>query len=58
MQEVGVQAPHLVLAIAPNSDVIMKSNIGPEGLKEGKDIIEEMINQVAQKKRLSIGQLF
>lgn len=51
MVEFGVQALHLVLVIAPNRDVIMKSNIGPEGLKEVQTIIEEMIDQVAQAKR-------
>jgi hypothetical protein len=45
MKAVGIDAHHVILAIAPDGTGIIRSNIGPDGLREMSALLKEIAEQ-------------
>ena len=37
LQERGLEGPHLIIAATKESQAVLRSNVGPDGLREGLD---------------------
>ena len=39
MKEIGLEVPHLVVAVTPDGEVVVRSNVGPDVLRSfGEDL--------------------
>jgi hypothetical protein len=47
MKALGVEAPHLILAVAPDGAGIIRSNVGPDGLGEISAMLKDIAEQAA-----------
>jgi hypothetical protein len=47
MKALGVEAHHVILAVAPDGAGIIRSNIGPDGLGEISAMLKDIADQAA-----------
>jgi len=47
MKALGIEAHHVILAIAPDGAGIIRNNIGPDGLGEMSALLKEIAEQAA-----------
>ena len=47
MKALGIEAHHVILAIAPDGTGIIRSNVGPDGLGEMSALLKETAEQAA-----------
>jgi hypothetical protein len=47
MKALGIEAHHVILAIAPDGTGIIRSNVGPDGLGEMSALLKEIAEQAA-----------
>jgi hypothetical protein len=47
LKALGIEAHHVILAMAPDGTGIIRSNIGPDGLGEMSALLKEIAEQAA-----------
>jgi hypothetical protein len=47
MKALGIEARHVILAVAPDGTGIIRSNIGPDGLGEMSVMLKEIADEAA-----------
>ena len=56
LKEIGLQAPHLVIAVTPDGEVVLRSNVSPDVLRsfgeDLKNIADELEAEQASKHRI------
>jgi hypothetical protein len=51
LKVLGIDAHHVILAIAPDGAGIIRSTIGPDGLREMSALLKEIAEQAASPTR-------
>ena len=47
IKALGIEAPHVILAVAPDGAGIIRSNVGPDGLGEISAMLKDIAEQAA-----------
>jgi hypothetical protein len=47
IKALGIEAPHVILAVAPDGAGIIRSNVGPDGLGEISTMLKDIAEQAA-----------
>lgn len=50
LEAIGLNIPHLLLAIAPDGAGVVRSNVGPPGLADMTELLGEIVIEAASRK--------
>ena len=46
LEEAGLDAPHLLVAVTPDSEVILRSNVGMDGMKALGEDLQKLADEI------------